>query len=260
MTTVNGSGSGGSRPDGLAAASLGLLRYPSSLFLANLAAILFLLPVVTWLSGLIGATRVLRSIGHTDDEAFLGVGRCVRKSWRRDLPAAAGIPLVLGMVTANMVWLAGHPTSISIVLLGAQLPILLAVLAFAANYIVLASEPDNDVLTACVMVTSAVSAALRRPGRSLLAIVVGVVCVPVMVLPPLTIACGLTLPVWFINGLLTSPWPAAFPPAASSRYETVHCAYPHHSNVGMPCRKRPPGRPGTAPDERILRFTERDTV
>lgn len=218
MTTVSGSGAGGSRPEGLAAASLGLLRYPSSLFLANIAAILFLLPVVTWLSGLVGATRVLRSIGHTDDEAFLGVVRSVRKSWTRDLPAAAGIPLAFGMVTANMLWLAGHPTPMSIVLLGAQLPILLAVLAFTVNYIVLASEPENDVLTPSVMATSAVSAAMRRPGRSLLAIVVGVVCVPVMVLPPLTVACGLTLPVWFINGVLTPPRRPESPPGADCRH------------------------------------------
>ncbi|QHK20589.1 hypothetical protein GU243_13570 [Pseudarthrobacter psychrotolerans] len=225
MTTLKGYGASRSRPEGLAAASLGLLRYPSSLFLANIAAILFLLPVVTWLSGLVGATRVLRSIGHTDDEAFLGVVRSVRKSWRRDLPAAAGIPLAFGMVTANMLWLAGHPTSMSVVLLGAQLPILLALLAFAMNYIVLASEPDNDALTAGVMVKSAVRAALRRPGRSLLAIVVGVACVPVMVLPPLTIACGLTLPVWFINAVLTARRPAA-PNATARRREVPPSSVP----------------------------------
>ncbi|GAA3634886.1 hypothetical protein GCM10022200_17670 [Microbacterium awajiense] len=86
---------------------LAALSYPANLIFGAVAALALALPVITALASAIALARAFRSWSHDDDDrVFTNTFREFAATWRRSLPLSVVATLVLGVIAADLVFLA----------------------------------------------------------------------------------------------------------------------------------------------------------
>lgn len=176
---------------------LDALRRPSAFVSSNWAGLLAVASIVGVVPGLAGVTRVVTDLDRHADEGFVVPWRQVRATLRRDLPLSLTVVVATVMALADL-WAVVHVAPATrVMVVGFLVPVLAAVCVFTAGYAVAASTLPFDadrgeVLALCARLLR------RHPVRALLTPLLMLVLLPLLVLPPVTIAVGVSLPAWVI--------------------------------------------------------------
>lgn len=154
--------------------------------------------MVGTVAALAGAMRVVTALDRYEDEPFVAPLRQVRATWRRDLPVTL-LVWVVGVLGALNAYAVTHVASaMRVLVVGFLVPVVWGVIAFVSAYVSSASAlpltaTRHDVL-------ALVARMIRdRPVRSFLTPVLLVAMAPVIVLPPFTVAAGVSLPGWVVG-------------------------------------------------------------
>ncbi|MHB1008183.1 MAG: hypothetical protein ACYC1E_02865 [Propionibacteriaceae bacterium] len=174
------------------------LRKPAAFFASNWAALVALATIVGVGPGLAGVMRVVTDLDRYEDEPFMTPLRQLRATWRRDLPVSLLLVIVLVLGALNTYAVTRVEVGVRVAVVGFLVPVAWAVCIFVAAYVAAASaQPLNasrhDVLGLTALLLT------RRPVRSLLTPLFLIALAPVVLLPPLTVAVGLSLPAWFMG-------------------------------------------------------------
>lgn len=185
---------------------LNLLRRPAAFFASNWAGLLALLSVVGTVSGLAGVVRVVTDLDRYEDEPFVSVWRQVRATWRRDLPVSLLVWVVTVMGALNLYGVVYSDSATRVAVVGFLVPILWGVGVFVPAYTAAASAQPYDASRTDVLGLTA-TLVKRRWARALLTPVLLVALLPVLVIPPLTVAVGLSVPAWVLGEWYgVTPW------------------------------------------------------
>ncbi|MCC2593909.1 hypothetical protein LKO27_10885 [Tessaracoccus sp. OS52] len=176
------------------------LRKPAGFIGSNWAGLLALLTVVGSVPALAGVLRVTDDLEDRSDDAFTSVWRHVRRTWRRDLPVSLGLLAYVGVLVINAVLLVEAYSGPSrVFFVGLLVPVAWLVGALLAAWVrVAAWQPDA---TRSEVLHGTVALVATHPGRSLLTVPLFIACAPFWLLPPVTIACGMSLPSWVFSKL-----------------------------------------------------------
>lgn len=174
------------------------LRKPAAFFASNWAALVAAATLVGVVPALAGVMRVVTDLDRYEDEPFVTPLHQVRATWRRDLPVSLLLVVVLVLGALNTFAVTRVEVGVRVAVVGFLVPVVWAACTFVAAYVAAASTQPvtagrQDVLglTAVLM--------RRRPVRTLLTPLFLVALAPVVLLPPLTVAVGLSLPAWFVG-------------------------------------------------------------
>lgn len=177
---------------------LRFLRRPAAFVGSNWAGLLACVSVVGLVPGLAGVMRVVTDLDRHDDEPFVVPLRQVASTWRRDLPVTLllWVVVVLGGLNTFAIIQVDAGTRVAVV--GFLVPVVWAALVFISAYVAAtAAQPHgasrHDVLGLAAMIVR------QRPVRTWLTPVLLVAMAPVILLPPLTVAVGLSLPGWVLG-------------------------------------------------------------
>jgi hypothetical protein len=174
------------------------LRKPAAFFASNWAALLAVATIVGVVPGMAGVMRVVSDLDRYEEEPFMTPLRQVRATWRRDLPVSLLLVVVLGLGALNTYAVTRVEVGMRVAVVGFLVPVVWAACIFVAAYVAAASaQPLNASRHEVLGLTALLMR--RRPVRSLLTPLFLVALAPVVVLPPLTVAVGLSLPAWFMG-------------------------------------------------------------
>jgi hypothetical protein len=195
------------------------LRRPAAFVASNWAGLIGVASVVGTVPALAGAMRVVTALDRYEDEPFVTPLRQARATWRRDLPVTLLI-WVVGVFGALNAYAVAHvASSVRVLVVGFLVPVVWGVIGFVSAYVAAASALPlsthrHDVLA---LVATMIRA---RPLRSFLTPVLLVAMAPVIVLPPFTVAAGVSLPGWVIGEWLgVAGWRRALDPDDAPRAE-----------------------------------------
>lgn len=180
---------------------LALLEVPAVHIAANATGILLALSGIALAPALAGAARVTVHHERHRDDAARSMLRGARRTWRRDLPVSLALIVLIALAIGDTLLLAGASSATRVLLVGMVVPALWAALAAAGAYLVTAAQLDaapGPAASRARVLEGTVGLLLARPGRAVIAPVLLVLLLPVAVLAPLTIACGLSLPAWIL--------------------------------------------------------------
>lgn len=175
------------------------LRVPATFLATNWAALLGVLTLVGIVPALAAATRVTSLLDEHADDAFTATLRHVRRTLRRDAPVSGLLLMVVAGIVLNGLLLPRMPAEGRVLLVGALVPMVGALIALLSAYVVVAAEQPGADRTTVVLET--VRRVLRRPLAALFAPVLVVLMAPLWLLAPLTIACGMSVPPWLLGRL-----------------------------------------------------------
>lgn len=154
--------------------------------------------VVGVVPALAGVMRVVTALDRHEDDPFVTPLRQLRATWRRDLPVSL-LLWVVGLFGAlNIYAVIQVDTATRVAVVGFLVPVVWAVLVFASAYVGAASAQPYDATRHDVLGLAAVLIRTRIV-RSLLTPLLLVALAPLIVLPPLTVAVGLSLPGWLVG-------------------------------------------------------------
>ena len=174
------------------------LRKPAAFFASNWAALVSVATIVGAVPGLAGVVRVVNDLDRYEDEPFMTPLRQLRATWRRDVPVSLLLVVVLVLGALNTYAVTQVQVGLRVAVVGFLVPVVWAVGMFVAAYVAAASAQPLDATRHDVLGLAAVLMK-RRPVRSLLTPLLLVALAPVVLLPPLTVAVGLSLPAWFMG-------------------------------------------------------------
>lgn len=170
------------------------LAMPAAFFAANWAALLMIPTVLGTVPALVATTRTTTDLPEHGDRAFRETLTASVRLLRRDGPASlvlwAVIILLAGDIAILTLLVEGGTR---VLLVGMALPPLWVAVSVLSAYVVAAASQGIDAGRRDV-VRAAITLALRRPGRALLAPAMIVALAPLWLLAPLTIAIGVSLP------------------------------------------------------------------
>jgi hypothetical protein len=174
------------------------LATPAVFLASNWAALLMSATVVGLVPALSGAARVTVRHEHHRDDAFRAMWRWFAATVRRDWPISLAV-LVLGLLAmGNLRLLELMEPQVRVFLVGVLLPATWVAVALAALYVVAAARCEaSDGRGEVARV--AFESGMTRPLRALVTPALLLVLSPVVLLAPLTLACGFSLPPWVIG-------------------------------------------------------------
>lgn len=177
------------------------LRRSTTLTGANLVAMVCMFGIVSALPAIAGVVRVLRDRTLERGDIVRTLLSHVRRTVGRDWPLSLALVacVMVGAVTLASVlgWFAGGTKW---GLLGLTLLVYCTLGLLLAGYAQASGTLPPDAPRRDVM-ELAMRRIMASPGRSLLAVLVLVCCLPLWLLAPLAVVCGITLPVWLHNRL-----------------------------------------------------------
>ncbi|WP_022909085.1 hypothetical protein [Aestuariimicrobium kwangyangense] len=177
---------------------MGFLRRPTAFLASNWAGIIAVVSVLLSVPGLAGVTRVVTSLNRHADDAWTTVWRQVASTWRRDLPVSLLLWIVTWGSLANLWAAAQVDSSTRVLVIGVLAPVVWALTVLLAAYTLAASaRPVTATRTEVLQLAAMVMK--QRPVRAWLTPLVLVVCLPVVLFPPLTVAVGLSVPAWLVG-------------------------------------------------------------
>lgn len=177
---------------------MGFLRKPSAFFSSNWAAGIAVLAVVLTVPGWAGAMRVVTALNRHADEGWAAVWAQVRATWRRDLPISLLAWIVTWGSLANLWAAAQVGSSTRVAVIGFMTPIVWVLTVLLAAYTVAASARPLSATRAEVLQVAAVMMK-ERPLRAWLTPFLLLLCLPVVLFPPLTVAVGISVPAWLVG-------------------------------------------------------------
>lgn len=154
--------------------------------------------------GLAGVMRVVSDLDEHEDEGFAVPMRQLRTSFWRDLPISLLAVVATVMTGVNLWALLQVDARTRAGVVGFLVPVVWAVVVFLCAYVAAAATvamdaPRSQVLGMTAMIVRA------RPLRALVTPVLLIGMAPVIVLPPLTVACGVSIPSWLFAEWLGVP-------------------------------------------------------
>jgi hypothetical protein len=174
------------------------LRVPAAFIAANWAGLLAL-AVLGIVPAAAGTQRVMADLDQYADESGTVVLRQLRRTWWRDLPVSLAALVSLALAAATVAVLVGVFDGPTRVFFGGLLtPVYWVLAAAIAAYVRAAATLDLGASRGEVL-DAAIALLLRHPVRALLTLPAVVLSAPVYVLPPLTVACGLSAPAWVLE-------------------------------------------------------------
>ena len=174
------------------------LRKPAAFFASDWAALVAVATILGVVPGLAGVMRVVTDLDRYEDEPFMTPLRQLRATWRRDLPVSLLLWVVLVLGALDTYAVTQVEVGMRVAVVGFLVPVVWAACVFVAAYVAAASAEPLDASRHDVLGLTAVLVK-RRPVRSLLTPLLLVALAPVVLLPPLTVAVGLSLPGWFMG-------------------------------------------------------------
>lgn len=174
------------------------LRKPAAFFASDWAALVAVATILGVVPGLAGVMRVVTDLDRYEDEPFMTPLRQLRATWRRDLPVSLLLWVVLVLGALDTYAVTQVEVGMRVAVVGFLVPVVWAACVFVAAYVAAASAEPLDASRHDVLGLTAVLVQ-RRPVRSLLTPLLLVALAPVVLLPPLTVAVGLSLPAWFMG-------------------------------------------------------------
>lgn len=176
---------------------LARLETPARFILANAAGLICALTVIGLVPGLVGVTRVVVDPEHRDDPPFLSVLAFARERVGQDWPVSLALVLLTGSVAGNIgLFTSIPPHPFLVFAAGLMLPVVGASAAVLSAYLVLAAAGRHRSRVATL--AAAFSFVRAHPVRAALVLPVCVACLPVLLLPPLLIAGGCSVPAWCV--------------------------------------------------------------
>ncbi len=145
--------------------------------------------------GLAGVMRVVTSLDRHVDEGFFTPMRQLRATWRRDLPVSLTFVVVAVMALVNLWAIINVESSVRVAVSGFLIPVVWVVTIMGSAYVAAASAQPWHASREQVLGLTAVLVK-QRPVRALLTPLLLLGLLPVVLLPPLTVAVGLSLPAW----------------------------------------------------------------
>jgi hypothetical protein len=174
------------------------LRKPAAFFASDWAGLVAVATILGVVPGLAGVMRVVTDLDRYEDEPFMTPLRQLRATWRRDLPVSLLLVVVLVLGALDTYAVTQVEVGMRVAVVGFLVPVVWAASVFVAAYVAAASAEPLDASRHDVLGLTAVLVK-RRPVRSLLTPLLLVALAPVVLLPPLTVAVGLSLPGWFMG-------------------------------------------------------------
>lgn len=190
-------GRSGSRAP-LAGRVMGFLATPAVFLASNWAAMFMSATVVGLVPALSGAARVTVRHEHHRDDAFRAMWRWFVATVRRDWPVSLALLALLLLTMGNLRLLELMDPHVRVFLVGVLVPVTWVATAIAALYVVAAArcEPTHG---RGEVARVAFDLGLAHPVRALVTPALVLVLSPVVVLAPLTLACGFSLPPWIVG-------------------------------------------------------------
>ncbi|MBZ2197737.1 hypothetical protein [Occultella gossypii] len=175
------------------------LRVPAALIAANWAGLLGVVSVVGVIPAFAGNARVMADLDEHADVSGRVVFAQIRRTTRRDLPVSLAwwAYVLLGAATA---WLmvTAFEGGTRVFFVGVLVPVYWIVGALIGAYIRAAGTLGLGASRAAVT-AEAGRLVFTAPVRTLMTVPVVLAMTPVWALPPITIACGLSLPAWALS-------------------------------------------------------------
>ncbi|CAM3693151.1 hypothetical protein OCAE111667_22300 [Occultella aeris] len=175
------------------------LRVPAALIAANWAGLLGVVSVAAVIPAFAGNARVMADLDEHGDVSGRVVFAQIRRTTGRDLPVSLAwwAYVILGAATT---WLmvTAFEGGTRVFFVGVLVPVYWMVGALIGAYIRAAATVSLDTDRAAV-ITEAGRLVFTAPIRTLLTVPVVLAMTPVWALPPITIACGLSLPAWALS-------------------------------------------------------------
>lgn len=185
---------------------LRFLRMPALFIATNWALLICALTVLGLVPGLIAGAHVIRNRAEYSDRAFTATLRAALVRFRRDWPVSLAVLAMTTVMTVNIVLVVSMPAmGARVFFAGLIVPVVWVLIAGGSAYVAAAqllderAGPGGTLATRRAVLRQAAALMVLRPARMLVIPVVVIAVSPLWILPPITVAVGLSLATYLVT-------------------------------------------------------------